>query len=74
MSSTTSRKTPPNDNEFCMITAFNATSKCPKVSIPIADISSVIKRLSTGICFSTHEVSSLGVLSAQDFNSDLTGK
>ena len=41
-SPTTNKETPPNGEEFCMI-AFNARSKCPKVSLPIIDISSIIK-------------------------------
>ena len=35
--------------------AFNATFKCPKVFLPIIDISSIIKILGAGISFSTYE-------------------
>ena len=41
---TTNKETPPNGHEFCM-TAFNAWSKCPKVSLPINDTSSIIKTI-----------------------------
>ena len=40
--STANKETPPNGEEFYM-TAFNARSKCPKLSLPIIDISSSIK-------------------------------
>ena len=54
-SPTINKETPLNGDEFCMIT-FNARSKCPKVSLPITDISSIIKTFKYWcICFSTYE-------------------
>ena len=49
------KETSPNGEKFFVI-IFNARSKCPEASLPIIDLSSVIKTfLSTGICFSTYE-------------------
>ena len=52
--STTNKETPQNGDEFCMI-PFNARSKCPKVSLTIIDISSIIKTFRYWYCFPSYK-------------------
>ena len=60
-----------NREEFCKI-AFNAITKCPKVSLAISDISSIIKTLYPGIYFSRYE--EFHHLAFYTLRTDLTGR
>ena len=73
-SPTSNKETPPNVDKFCII-AFNATSKCLKVSLPIIHISSIIKTFKYWYLFlNLWRVSSLGFLYLKDFNPGLTAR